>query len=240
MKKIKLFVVSCAAFLTTIGANAQSFTTDKDTTKGYWTSGAGNIDIHIKAINSAGISNIQVNWKFIDFHLDPKWAFVSICDNLGCFSGSVGLYDGSITHTSDNIAPSAYGDFKVSFNGDSAANNTKSYVTVELSNGSYTKPATFVAYKNPAGIVTSFLQDNDIAIFPNPAQNYIDVVYSPASDVKTIALYNLIGKVVSVYKTTSKNSARCEFNTDMPSGIYVVRIADSKGNVIATRKITRQ
>jgi hypothetical protein len=238
MKKIKLFVVSCVAFLSTIGANAQSFTTDKDTAKGYWASGAGDVELHVKSTNVSS-SAIQITWHVTKFQMDPMWSFSGICDNIGCFN-SASLIDGTDYHTSDNIAPSASGDFKTGFNGDAAAINTKSYATLELSSGVTTKSATFVAYKFTTGITNKLLQDNDIAIFPNPSQNYIDVVYSPASDVKTIALYNLIGKVVSVYKTTSKNSARCEFNTDMPSGIYVVRIADSKGNVIATRKITRQ
>lgn len=241
MKKIKLIAAAFIVMFGALGANAQSFSLDKDTSKGFYVFGAGDIEPKIRIVST---SRIQVNWKFTNFHLDPAWTLTSFCDNLGCYDQALqpNMTNGLKTFTSDYISTSSdtITYFKMAFNADAAANNTKSYGTVELSEGSTKKVGTFVAYKNPTGIFTSILQDNDIAIYPNPAQNYIDVVYSPSSDVKTIAIYNLIGKAVSVYKVTDKNSARCEFNAEMPSGIYVVRVADSKGSVIATRKITRQ
>ena len=233
MKKIKLFLLSIIVVFTSTYSFAQSFSLEKDSSKMWWATPGGTMDVHLKAKNEAA-SNIQLSWKFTDHHLDPSWTFDGGCDNIGCYIYSTN------TNVTDNIAPTKQCDFKFSYNGDAAAMNTKSYSTIEITEGTTKKYATFIAYKNPTGINTVLLQDNDVAIFPNPAANYIDVTYNASSDVKTIALYNLIGKVVSVYKVTDKNSARCEFNADMPSGIYVVRIADSKGNVIATRKITHQ
>lgn len=240
MKKIRLFTAVFIALFGATNVNAQTFTTNKDTSNGYWASGAGDVEMHITPTNNTS-GSIQIDWRITYFNKGVNWSFVSLCDKLGCYPESQpGMVDGSKTFSDDMLPAGADGDFKVAFNGDAAANGTKSTLTVELTSGSTTKYATFVAHKTAAGISKSFVQDNDIAVFPNPAQNYIDVVYNPSSDVKTIALYNLIGKVVSVYKVTNKNSARCEFNSEMPSGIYVLRIADSKGNVIATRKITRQ
>lgn len=233
MKKFKLIAIAFVLIFNTISVSAQSFSLEKDTSKLWWMS-SGILDVHLKAKNETS-SPIQMNWKFTDFHKDLNWTFEGGCDNIGCY-----IYS-TTPNTTDFVAPGKECDFKFSFNGDLGAFDSKAYATIEISNGSTIKPATFIAYKTKAtGISTSIIQDNDIAIYPNPAQNYIDVVYSPSSDVKTIAVYNLIGKVVSVYKSTNKNSARCEFSADMPSGIYVVRVADSKGNVIATRKITRQ
>lgn len=240
MKKYRLFTAVFVALFGAASANAQTFTINKDTSNGYWASGAGDVEMHITPKNTSA-SNIQIDWRISYLNKGTNWTFVSLCDKVLCYGASTaGLADGSKTFTDDVLAPGADGDFKVAFNGDAAANGTKSMLTIEMKSGGTTNLGTFVAYKTAAGITNSFIQDNDIAVFPNPAQNYIDVVYNASSDVKTIAIYNLIGKVVSVYKVTNKNSARCEFNSEMPSGIYVLRIADSKGNVIATRKITRQ
>jgi hypothetical protein len=233
MKIIKLIATVFVAVIATYAASAQSFTLDKDSSKMWWMS-PGVMDIQIKAKNETA-SQITMSWKFTDHHTDPNWSFVGGCDNAGCYMFSTGV------NATDVVEPGKDCDFKFSYNGDAGAFDSKSYSTIEITSGSTIKSATFVAYKTKAvGIVSTILQDNDIAIYPNPAQSYIDVMYSPSSDVKTIAIYNLIGKAVSVYKVTDKNSARCEFNADMPSGIYVVRVADSKGAVIATRKITRQ
>lgn len=239
MKKIKLIAAFVAMF-GAFGASAQSFNLDKDTSKAFFASGIGSTDVKIKVSNVSS-SSITLNWKVTNFHLDPAWVLVGLCDNVSCYDTSTkGLTSGLTSFPTDVIAASAGFDFKMTLNGDAAADFTKAYATVELAEGSTKKYATFWAFKTSAGISNRTLQDNDIAIYPNPAQNYIDVVYNPSSDVKTIAIYNLIGKAVSVYKVTDKNSARCEFNAEMPSGIYVVRVADSKGAVIATRKITRQ
>lgn len=233
MKKFKLIVTALVVLVGSFGANAQTFSLDKDSSKMWWKS-PGAMDIHIKAKNETA-SPITMTWKFIDHHTDADWVFLGGCDNVGCYIYSTGI------NTTDAVAPGKDCDLKFSFNGDAGIFDSKSYSTIEITSGTTVKNATFIAYKTKAvGIVSTILQDNDIAIYPNPAQNYIDVVYSPSSDVKTIAIYNLIGKAVSVFKVTDKNSARCEFNAEMPSGIYVVRVADSKGAVIATRKITRQ
>ncbi|MDI9320850.1 MAG: T9SS type A sorting domain-containing protein [Phycisphaerales bacterium] len=233
MKKFKLLLFAFIALFASIKGNAQTFSLEKDSSKAWWVSPGGTMGIHLKAKNETA-SNIQLSWKFTDHHLDAAWTFEGGCDNIGCYIYSTN------TNVTDNIASTKQCDFKFSYNGDTAAMGTKSYSTIEITEGTTKKFATFVAYKTSTGISSSMLQDNEVAIFPNPASNYIDVTYNASSDVKTIALYNLIGKVVSVYKVTDKNSARCEFSADMPSGIYVVRIADSKGNVIATRKITHQ
>lgn len=237
MKKFTLIV---ALLLSVAVVKAQTFTTDKDTSKTAWGAVGYPVDVHIKATNSTS-SPITVYWRMVYLHKDAGWTLDGACDNFVCkVESDPGLVDGSAVFPTNPIAVGGNCDFKVSFLGDAAANGTKAVTTLEFISGSTSDSATFVAYKTGAGISSSLLQNNEISIFPNPASNYIDVIYSPTSDVKSITVYNLIGKIVNVYKVTNKNSARCEFNADMPSGIYFVRIADSKGNVIATRKITHQ
>jgi hypothetical protein len=240
MKKFTLIAALLAAVSLSNIASAQSFSCDKDTSKTAWGAVGYPVDVHIKASNATS-SDIYIYWRLLNLHKDANWTLDGACDNKVCLvEADPGFLDGTGTFTTNVIHATEYCDFKVTFLGDAAANGSKAIATLELKSGSTTDTATFIGYKSAAGISGSILQNNDVSIFPNPATNYIDVVYNPSSDVKSITVYNLIGKIVNVYKVTNKNSARCEFNADMPSGIYFVRIADSKGNIIATRKITHQ
>ena len=241
MKKITLIAALLISILSANKVSAQSFTLDTDTSRNAWIPGGYFVECMVNAFNS-GSTPITINWKVVDFKKGPKWTFDGLCDNNLCQydeDGTSGLTNGTKSYTTSPFT-TAKANFKCDWGGDTADFGTKSSMTIEMTSGSTVKYATFIGTKGTAGISSTVKFEDDITIFPNPATNYIDVLYNPASDVKTIAIYNLIGKVVSVYKVSDRNSARCTFNTDMPSGIYLVRVADSKGNVIATRKITHQ
>jgi hypothetical protein len=79
---------------------------------------------------------------------------------------------------------------------------------------------------------------NDVILYPNPASNYLNVIFNPDAGIKNIAIYNLIGRVVSVFRV-SGNSAKLDID-NTPSGIYFVRLMTDQGEIIATRKFTRQ
>jgi hypothetical protein len=81
---------------------------------------------------------------------------------------------------------------------------------------------------------------DDVIVYPNPAQGSdLNVVYDPAADIKRIAIYNLIGNVVAVYKVTGNNSANLNLDTLTP-GIYFVRLYNTLGDVVVAKKFTRQ
>lgn len=91
--------------------------------------------------------------------------------------------------------------------------------------------------------INNTLKDNFgndlVTIYPNPARSELNVIFDSKLDIRTIAVYNLIGKVVSVFKVTSGTSARLDID-NIPSGIYFIRLTDSQGKVAATCKFTRQ
>ncbi len=81
--------------------------------------------------------------------------------------------------------------------------------------------------------------NGEISMYPNPAHNELNVIFDAASDVKNILVYNIIGRVMSVYKITDSNSANLNLE-NIPSGIYFVRLINSHGEMVATRKFTKQ
>ncbi len=80
---------------------------------------------------------------------------------------------------------------------------------------------------------------DEIVIYPNPAHDEVNIVYGADAGVKTIAIYNLIGKVVSVFKPIDNSSANLSID-NLPMGIYFVRLVNAQGAVVAARKFTRQ
>lgn len=231
--------IICSLFATK--ADAQ-YTIEKDTVKGYWAAPGYTVDTKMK-VTTTGSSTVSFSWYVAGYSdAGGAWKIGNICEPYGnCYSAAstTGLMNGANTFYC-SVPGAKVSSFDISFDGDAAPNGSFAHVVLNVTDGTTTTKPVFVAYKTASGISTAVLKEADVTIFPNPSSTFIDVLYNPAADVKSITLYNLIGKVVNVYKVTDKNSAHCEFPVDMPSGIYIVRVADSRGNVIATRKITHQ
>lgn len=88
-------------------------------------------------------------------------------------------------------------------------------------------------------IVASVKQAPEIVLYPNPAINELNVLYDAKADVKNIAVYNLIGRLMTVYKTAENGSANLNLE-GIPPGIYYVWLINSEGNIVATKKFTKQ
>lgn len=98
-----------------------------------------------------------------------------------------------------------------------------------------TQQDTSVARKNTAGLTPC----EELSVYPNPATTELNVVYGPGTSVRNIAIYNLIGKVMNVYKAGDAGSANLNLD-GIPEGIYYVWLMNPKGDVIATKKFTKQ
>ena len=99
-------------------------------------------------------------------------------------------------------------------------------------------PGDSSANKVPTAVTNINNQESNILLYPNPAREELNVVFSATADIKTIAVYNIIGKVLVVYKVTG-DSANMNLE-NIPSGIYFVRLTNSHGDVVVTRKFTKQ
>ncbi len=88
--------------------------------------------------------------------------------------------------------------------------------------------------------IMNFNSADDIILYPNPAREAVNVIFDEKFNVRTIAVYNLIGKLMGpIYKPASNNSAKIDLS-DMPTGIYFLRLMDAQGHFVATRRFTRQ
>lgn len=251
MKKIYFILLTLAGMAATFAARSQSFSmqyaNDTVYTSIATTAGPGD---YIK--NNTG-SNIGLKWHVIstDPGFPADWltpAAFGICDNFSCRANSSNLLWNPATGTGGifpaiyyaNSAHDSTGAFSLSLDFSSVANFGTHWFKVNIWDtvSNYSRTVTFIINKIPTAVPNINNTGSDIVLYPNPAHDEVNVVYDESADIKNIAVYNIIGKVMMVYKVTS-TSANLNLE-NFPSGVYFVRLMNSKGNVVMTKKFTRQ
>jgi len=81
--------------------------------------------------------------------------------------------------------------------------------------------------------VETVLDSNDVAIYPNPAN---DVIYVKGADIQTVEIYNSIGMRIVLKDVNDSESINI---ADLTSGIYFVRILDKNGELTTTKIVKR-
>lgn len=219
-------------------ASAQSFTMQKDTVS---VAGSQYFDI-TNYIHNDTTSAIKVSWRIIQENLPQSWkdnASFGLCDNIMCYTNSV--LSGS-TQITDTISADSQIIFKVQLDlAPSAVTPTTSgpvYIKVELTHGSTIDTVTFAAYKWATNVSKINTGKDEVTLYPNPAKDEVNITFGKEIGVKTIAIYNLVGKQMAAYRTNS-TSAKLDIDK-IPSGVYFVRLMDNSGRVVATRRFTHQ
>lgn len=234
MKKILLGL--CAAFLTT-GSFAQNFTTEfGDTSTAAIPANDNEVKIYNRITNTS-TSSQTYTWKSTGNSFPTGWIFDGVCDNNLCYVS--GILAGA-TKVSSPVQPDSVMDFHAVISENGAPNNSMAWVRVSIGETGALggKTLTFIATKNNATGVSVVKAEGDIAIYPNPATTEVNIWYNADLGVKNIGVYNLIGKMVSIYKV-GNTSAKLDVD-NLPAGIYFVRLFNAQGNVVATRKFTHQ
>lgn len=241
MRHSLLRIFSLVAIFTPALVTAQTFTPAHDTVFVTYP-GSGFLDAY-NNITVPGPDSIDISWKIIDedFSDDTTWVnnqnTLSICDNYGCYTNaSQALLIG--TEYNATYQPILTDLFKATFNLQDANPGTH-YVTIQLKdNGSaFDTTITFVVNKWATSVNSVNRSSDDIVLYPNPVRDEVNVVFNKL-EVKNIALYNAIGKNMIVYRTAG-TSAKLDVSK-FPGGVYFLRMSDSKGNVVATKRITKQ
>lgn len=218
---------------------AQSFTMQHDTIT---TTAYGYVDIYNYLTNNTS-DTLRVKWKVIYENLPQSWedyAAFGICDNVTCYDKAV-LTGGTLT--TDTIGAGKNMSFKMQIDVSSSSVTPTSagnpmYVSYELSEGTTIDTVTFAIYKWGTNIAKVNNSKDDISLYPNPAQNEVNVTFNRELGVKNVAIYNLVGKQISVYRVNG-TSAKLDIER-IPAGIYFLRLVDSNGRVVATRRFTHQ
>lgn len=247
MKKI-LLSLSFLLFVLAFGvAEAQTFTMQADTVKKIVN---GSDAVH-NNISIPGSAAVTIKYHIIASDFPADWltpAAFGLCDGTTCLNNSSNQL-WNMSTSSGNLftciypASSTDGNFDLTPDLTTASTGTH-YVKITLYDNaapSNTKDVVFVITKNgPVGVqpLSSKSSEENIVMYPNPATNELNVVYDASYDIKNIAVYNIIGKMMNVYKVAG-NSANLNIE-NIPSGIYFVKLYNANGNAVLTRKFTKQ
>lgn len=236
MKKTLLLILSILTINLQSFAQATFTTQNGDTAKQAWFTTNQTVKVEQNITNQTN-NPLKVKWNITSSNFPSGWVFEGLCDNVTCYIGNV--TNGDVYET-DPYLPNTQGVFYTNFNGDAAANNTWAYVRAQIRDtiNNYAKTVTFIAYKGALGISNVTRYDDEVVLYPNPARNNVNVLFDGNMGVRNIAIFNLIGKPVKIFKVQG-NSAKLEL-AEIPSGIYFVRLINSQGKIVATRKLTRQ
>jgi hypothetical protein len=246
MRNVILTVFSAFLLLTGASASAQILTSNgnKDTA-GRNYDGSAQFYVH-NDIKSGSAAPVFLRWHVVNSYFGPGWEIVQsgFCDNISCRSALTPTGNIFTDHTvemSDAYTNAGYNDFKMLFNTSNPAMGSYSWVQIfaEDTVGGTSRTLNYFAYMTPAGVSTTVTSD-EVLLFPNPAREAVNVVFDSKAGVKTIAVYNLIGKLVGpIYKPSNNSSAKIDLN-DIPNGVYFMRLMNAQGEVVSTRRFIRQ
>lgn len=217
-------------------SSAQSFTMQKDTVS---SAASGYADIYNNLTNTTA-DTISVTWRIIAETLPQSWkdhgAF-GLCDNVQCYPPSI--LTGTLQMT-DTIGAGKQMALKMQFDASSSSvvPGGPYYVVTEISHGSTMDTVVYKLNKWATNVAKMNTDKDDVMLYPNPAKDEVNITFSKDLGVKTIAIYNLVGKQMAAYRTNN-NSAKLDIEK-IPSGIYFVRLMDNTGRVVATRRFTHQ
>ncbi len=77
-------------------------------------------------------------------------------------------------------------------------------------------------------------QEPNLSVYPNPAHDILYLQYTNSNQPKKISLLNLLGQVVTEYPYSNQiNISR------LPDAIYIIRISDAVGNLLATVRMVK-
>lgn len=236
MKKVFTFL-SLLAAMSAGNSYAQTFTIDRDTTY-------INSNTTVNAPNNItippGSSAVSIQWAVISQTLPTDLMnTIGVCDNATCF-GSTDVWPTNFRTSS--YPAGATGDFHVTMDLSVIPVGGPYVLRVKLRNPAATNDTaiqTYIINRTATTSVNNVRTGSDVTLYPNPATSSINVLFDAASDIKTIAVYNIIGKQVSLFRPTDNAGASLNIE-NIPSGIYFVRLMNSHGDVVTTRKFTKQ
>lgn len=235
MKKILLSAITCLSIATL--SFGQNFTVlYGDTARSVMT--GSTVQVHNYIINNSS-APATYEWKFVDNDFPTGWEFNGLCDNNLCYTSI-----NSTTNTTFPVGPNDTMHYYTTFDDDGTGtivNGSSAWVRAALHESGdmlNTKILTFIATKGTTSAITVTKSEDNIVVFPNPAKSSVNVIYNADMGVKNIGIYNLIGKMVSVYKV-GNTSAKLDVE-NLPSGIYFIRLFNAQGKVVGTRKFTCQ
>lgn len=241
MSKITILFLS---FFTTLGLSAQNIVLDPATAE---VDGDPSIivDVHIELTNNG--TDQTMSWERTVNDIPEDWTS-SVCDFNLCWSPAAD-YPDYFYEAAAGTTGTVYVKFDARNYYDGAFHPVPGCGTVEVvfysveDSANYSALAVFharlgVESSDCETVLVSPLLDNSFSVYPNPAINTLNTVASFSANIKNIEIVNIVGKSVQEIKWNSTNGKMTFDITDLPKGIYFVRLINDKNIAVYTEKIS--
>lgn len=173
-------------------------------------------------------SPVTITWNKTSDALLSGWTGIGLCDPDACYP-----YNGS-PH-SVTLAAGASGAWYVDMNAATTAADGTSYITITTNYGDMT-----FAYKTWPTAIKDVDNANLVTIYPNPATNFISFNLNDKR-IASISILNVIGKKLAKMEVNPSNNSKLSFSLEnIPNGVYIVQLNDTKGKLLGVRRVTKQ
>lgn len=180
---------------------------------------------------------VTVDWRVIASDFPADWRVnTGICDMVLCYNYT-GLWPLGTVQSFTFFPGADHYHLGIYF-----ANITSAgcyYLTVKMNNQAIptdTAMATFIVCKPyPAG-VPAVKTGDEVSLYPNPAGDVVNITYNSTAGIRTIIVTDMAGRAVSSVATTGEGNDTLDM-TGIATGLYIVRLVNSEGATVATKRV---
>ncbi|GEM_PF-532035 len=203
------------------------------------------VDNHLENLTAAPIT---YSWQVIaPVEVPTGWTLHGFCDNLACrlpwapsSPGTPGAWTTGEVQTSMPLPNDSRSAFYLQVSAPVSAPDGILTMKVRVWSGEQVDTVTFIAKKDgTTGLNSISLKDERVVLSPNPAVNQVKVFADKSLGAKQITVINMLGRTVLNQDMAAGSEEAVVNLSGVASGMYMVRVSDTKGNVITSRKLTK-
>ncbi|MBL7690282.1 MAG: T9SS type A sorting domain-containing protein [Flavipsychrobacter sp.] len=245
MNKLFALIVTLSCFFNIVSSKAQEFSVAHDTVT--ISAAATGIGIFDDSVNN--LTPYLLLWGFevdmTDFPTD--WINATkFCDPYMCFTVPDMLLPG-FSHTPE-IVP-GNNTFYMAMDFSMLSSYGTHFVTIKMSSwSSWPGPGwnkdsalvTFIVSRPAASAIQPVYAANDIMLSPNPTNNELNITSNSASDLNAVNIYNITGSLVTRIESMATSGGIHADISNIPQGVYTVKVENKKGDILAIKQIIKQ
>lgn len=204
--------------------------------------------INANDLYNTGLSPIpqgHLKWKSLaeESTIPEGWQPYQLCDNFTCFNmldANNGWFVNDDYYTFQEIAGMDKSDFYTTMYFPENTTATYGEILIEVVFDDFQnvpiKDTLTFGFLN-TGVAINELDPNAVSIYPNPAQNVLNVSMTNTSQIKAVALFDMNGR--QMYLNNKVNSEVHAVNIEnFATGTYLLRVENVKGES-AIKKIQK-
>lgn len=239
----KIFTLSTLCVAMGSYAFAQDFTLEHESQTATTTGTEdGNLDDYVTIENhltNISTSTYKYKWNLLaPITVPTGWTLQGFCDNKFCRLPGGPWATGAVEE-SDDLLPGVESVFKMQACAPVSAVDGTMSIKVRVFTRDQADTVTYILQKGVSGLNSISLKDERVVLSPNPAVNQVTVFADKSLGAKQITVINMLGRTVLNQDMAAGTEEALVNLNGVASGVYMIRVSDAKGNVITSRKLTK-